>query len=1399
MNNDRRVQELLDHAWLGLGDTSRIQTTNPFFDRSQFDIENPHLHLLGMMRKPEYFGFTCKHVLNRTLAPFQLAILHELWHRPSPMLIGTRGLGKCVTGDTLVMSGRGLVRLDSLVGKEAPGQRVPLNVPVLGEAGAAPAEYGWNNGHGPTVRVETRKGFVLEGTPDHPVRVVRQGSIHWVNLADTTTEDWVVLSCRTEWPAGPAADEDFAWLAGLFAPDACRPERGLFVLEEVYEDTRVRVAQTIGKPMVRQRDKSWQVASPLDWKRLEEPWPLRCREEAVAWVAGLFEGHFEPRGRFRLGTSELARRVQVVLSHLGIVSSRRASDLQLTGAEVRKLLGLLPLSRRHGEVRPVEGEHPDVPAEVYARHLLAIEDSLEGDEAAWVRSLLGREALAQRSRLLELASTRGLGELDEMLRRPIAFDQLVRREESSGVTYDLYVPPLPWQDQGHSFVSNGFVSHNSFLLGTYAVLRALLEQGSRVVIVGAGFRQSKSVFEYCERIWQEAPILRDIVGTGTRQLMNGPRKDADLWTLRMGESVIAALPMGTGENIRGQRACVGPETLVETNRGLLRIGEAGERLGAIELFTGDGAKREKPSHFVQTDPIDAWEVRTTRGYHFTCSAIHQVLTVSGWKLGRLLRPGRDRLLLENHYQWPTEPVVADGHVVGPEAAWLLGYAASWSRSGRPGRLFFQMLPPGRVDELEERIRAFRVNVLVARREVRLNAEMTRVNVLVQGKKFRRFLGELGLGYQSCSRQRIPWTILQSSREVMLAYLRGLFTDRLRVHERGKLRVQLTFRSQAMLDEVRVVLWKLGVAVYEEKKLRKTFALWVHNGSARRLLRLLDIPCSPGPEDVPERMSLVVTSVRPLPGKHVLYDFTVPVAHSFMGNGFCQHNTHVIADEFGSISVDIFEQVVAGFSAVSASPVERMQLVARLKLMKSLGVPLTDDVSKLLGANQTIISGTANYTFNHFYRYWSRYKAIIESQGDERKLREVFGGQVPDDFDWRDYAIIRVPYDLIPAGYMDEKTLAKNKATLHRSKWFIEYAALFPADSNGFYKRSVVESCVVGKPEAPILAGSCGEVRFSAALRGTRGRRYVMGIDPASEIDNFAIVVVEMWPDHRRIVHCWTTRKDSFKARLVKGLTDEHDFYGYVARKIRMLKRLFHPMERIAIDSQGGGIAVMEALGDPTRLATLGPEWANESPIYPVVVDGEEHPTDHMVGEHLIVPVQFSSAEYVGAANHGMRKDFEDKVLLFPEFDAVSLGLAIEEDKLTGRTMQGDDGPVYLHDTLEACMMEIEELKDELSSIVHTQTGTSKRDRWDTPEEKLPGGKKGRQRKDRYSALLMANAEARLIMNAPPEPVYETRGGFAHQLAAQKDRDRTGPGWIAPAWYLDRSTGSKAYGVVPRKS
>lgn len=86
----------------------------------------------------------------------------------------------------------------------------------------------------------------------------------------------------------------------------------------------------------------------------------------------------------------------------------------------------------------------------------------------------------------------------------------------------------------------------SFMLAVYAIMRAIFTPGSKIVIVAASFRQSRLVFNYIEELYESSPILQ----AATKYLS----KPADSREIRIGDSVIMALPLGNGEKIRGVRA-----------------------------------------------------------------------------------------------------------------------------------------------------------------------------------------------------------------------------------------------------------------------------------------------------------------------------------------------------------------------------------------------------------------------------------------------------------------------------------------------------------------------------------------------------------------------------------------------------------------------------------------------------------------------------------------------------------------------------------------------------------------------------------------------------------------------------------------------------------------------------
>ena len=499
-------------------------------------------------------------------------------------------------------------------------------------------------------------------------------------------------------------------------------------------------------------------------------------------------------------------------------------------------------------------------------------------------------------------------------------------------------------------------------------------------------------------------------------------------------------------------------------------------------------------------------------------------------------------------------------------------------------------------------------------------------------------------------------------------------------------------------------------------------------------------------------------------------YFLPIGDGSKIRGLRAHD--LLIDEFAAHNKEIFETVLSGFNAVSSAPLDNIKLIAAKKKAMELDL-WEDDIreEKLLAIpNQIVISGTAYYDFNHFASYWKQWHKIIESRGDKEKLIQAFGG--PDKYHpsllHNHYSIMRIPFEIIPEGFMDAAQVARSRATFDSGTYLNEFGACFSKDSNGFFRRSLIEACTVN-PETDFGTLPEGTDLFEAVLHGRQDRKYVYGIDPASEVDRFAIVILEIHNNHRRIVYCWTTNKKQFQARVKNGVTKENEYYSYCARKIRELMKRF-PTDHIAVDSQGGGYAVLEALHDKDKYKSD----EGELPMWEAINPDKPKDSDGQAGLHNIYMVSFSSADYTRDANHGLKADFENKVLLFPFFDSISLAQAElkDDDEIDGLT----------YDSLDDCIVDLEELKDELSSIVLTQT-PSGREHWDTPEIKLSGSKKGRLRKDRYSALLMANMLARNIK--PRNELQCTEGGGFANYMSGKNNQIDGPAYVGPAWFTER--------------
>jgi hypothetical protein len=976
----------------------------------------------------------------------------------------------------------------------------------------------------------------------------------------------------------------------------------------------------------------------------------------------------------------------------------------------------------------------------------------------------------------------------------------------------------------------------SFILGLYAMLRALLCQGSKIIIVGAAFRQSKVIFDYCNKIWNNSPILRNMCENYEK---NGPKTEVDKLSMYIGESVIMALPIGDGSKIRGQRAnYIICDEFASVNPDIYENVISG--FAAVSANPVEQVKLAARSQVMKD--LDIWTMEQQK---LVDNSMGNQAILSGTAYYDF-----------NHFSkyWKNYKsiILSEGKPEKLKEIFPEGVPDSFNYKDYSIMRFpVEILPKGFMDEKHvARSKATVHNGIYVMEYGACHSSDTKIITNLGVKDIVDVnIGDLVLTHKGRFRKVINKTYRKSTNCVMSWSTYGNFSKTITTSchpfwnggddwvslggitgftKMSKL-VELNNEVELDLSKICIDYMECGNSMYpihSQTKLKRQDINDIKelnkNNNESEIARMYGVS--------PSTINTILKKQRfpknAIPQKVKLdFDFGLMIGY-YASEGNCGANNRSVEfslDGHVNIKLEAFvEQLISSCKKVfNITPkVYHKKNVACVVLHQSLLTKIMKYIcpgishTKLI--NHDILFSNPDFLKGFITGYWNgdghwrkdKDTAIatcvnlsllcqvrlalsyfgINSSLRKRKLsKSIFRGK---EYDCRQaYSLVlngencrkfkylfynepcidsnnkqhvssndnEMLFEIVDKMQIDYDDFVYNLEVEEDNSYSLLNATVhncFATDSNGFFKRSLIESCVTNEP--------INDIQFQPSLVGHPNKKYIYGVDPASEQDNFSIVVIELCGNHRRIVYVWTTTRNIHKEKMKRGLSKDKDFYGYCARKIRELMVNF-PCERIVMDSQGGGVAVEEALHDSDKLKE------GELPIWPIIVDGEEKDSDDYQGHHILETVNFAKADWVRDANHGLRKDFEDKVLLFPFFDALSLGFAVDEDRAGQR----------IYDTLEDCICEIEELKDELATIVHTQTGTAGRDRWDTPEIKMPGGKKGRMRKDRYSALLMANMTARTLQRSAPKSEYNSVGGFSDKVGKSGHNQKM---YVGNNWY-----------------
>ena len=175
-------------------------------------------------RRGQVVGLTCR--VGRAVYGTIDIIQDIVENGKSILLLGRPGVGKCLTGDSLILTEQGLRPLADLIPDQlGEDQFAPLHVNVFGQNGLEPASHVYNGGQSETRRITTRQGFALEGTPEHPVLALTpQGDLEFRRLDQLRVSDYVAIQRNQQTFGAETRLPPFEFVARTNALDGRVPE-----------------------------------------------------------------------------------------------------------------------------------------------------------------------------------------------------------------------------------------------------------------------------------------------------------------------------------------------------------------------------------------------------------------------------------------------------------------------------------------------------------------------------------------------------------------------------------------------------------------------------------------------------------------------------------------------------------------------------------------------------------------------------------------------------------------------------------------------------------------------------------------------------------------------------------------------------------------------------------------------------------------------------------------------------------------------------------------------------------------------------------------------------------------------------------------------------------------------
>jgi DNA mismatch repair protein MutS len=463
--------------------------------------------------------------------------------------------GKCLRGDTVVFTENGLTELSRLKPENSPVNEFSevKNCAIKTRLGTQSATHFYNGGRRKTLRIKTRYGFEIEGTPEHRLWVRRKdGTEDWCRFSDLEIGDVVAIERKIDlWgkdtsleeiklPLDHRAkryklpdflDQDLGYLLGLLVGDGTVTYKNSFLLTTTDEFIRTEfqriVSELFGYKVKHSKPMGYEVSSKqirlflenigLGYeKSIQKSVPSKVlsapKEIVIAFLQGLFDtdgwaANHQAKVFLATSSEKLARQVQMLLLNLGIVASLTVKKTQrnpshqlgiygenailfhqivgfrLERKQARRLLAPtlrmpnIGIPNLYNILKNVQQRIVTTPNKPVALKKVKNINSIFYTYLPTNRNI----SYHKLQELIDYCKKNSVAcnELENINSNHYFYDSIKSIEEFEADVFDLSVA------DDHSYIANGFVSHNSTILRQIALIQILGQIGSFVPAASA--------------------------------------------------------------------------------------------------------------------------------------------------------------------------------------------------------------------------------------------------------------------------------------------------------------------------------------------------------------------------------------------------------------------------------------------------------------------------------------------------------------------------------------------------------------------------------------------------------------------------------------------------------------------------------------------------------------------------------------------------------------------------------------------------------------------------------------------------------------------------------------------------------------------------------------------------